>query len=247
MANSIAWALATLALLFSAEKAQAESRWQLTAIAYGWLSDLKGDINTSEGTHPVAVDLSSFEVLDHLKFAAFGGFEARKGRLILASDLTYAHIGASSGIEIRDIDLLDAEFDGTAFTATLLGGYRIAEGKVDVDLLAGARLVVSDSDLVLSGPLRTVEGDVTETWIDPIIAGQVGVPLGGRTSVNIYGDLGGGSSDFTWQGIVGVRHQVRDHWQLEAGWRYYGVDYDKGSFLYDVTQSGPILGVRFDF
>ena len=232
MANAITWALATLALLSTEQEARAESRWQLTAIAYGWLSDLKGDINTSEGTQPVAVDLSSFEVLDHLKFAAFGGFEARKGRLILASDLTYAHIGASSGIEIRDVDLLDAEFDGSAFTATLLGGYRIAEGKVDVDLLVGARLVVSDSDLVLSGPLRTVEGDITETWIDPIIAAQVGVPLSSRTSVNIYGDFGGGSSDLTWQGIAGVRLRLSNHWQLEAGWRYYAVDYDKESFIF---------------
>lgn len=247
MAKVANFRLAALLALPWCTAAQAQSDWRFAATFYAWISDLEGNLNTSAATHPVAVDLSFGDVLEHLKFAGFGAFEARKGRLIFLTDLTYAHLGASSGIEVRDVDLIDAELDATAFTATLLGGYRIAEGKVDVDLLAGGRLVVSDTDLVLSGPQRTVEGDVTEAWIDPILATQIGMAVSDKTILTFYGDVGGGASDFTWQVTAGVRHRLSEHWQLTAGWRHYVVDYDKGAFLYDVRQSGPVLGARFEF
>ena len=247
MAKLSPFGLAALALLPLATSAHAQSDWHFASTFYAWISDLEGNLRPAGPIEPVKVDLSYGKVLEHLKFAGFGAFEVRKDRLIFMTDLTYAHLGASSGIEIRDVDLIDAELDATAFTATLLGGYRVAEGKVDVDLLAGGRLVVSDTDLILSGPQRTVEGDVTKSWIDPIVAVQIGVPVGAKTTLTVYGDVGGGASDFTWQTTIGVQHRISSHWHLTAGWRHYEVDYDKGEFLYDVKQSGPVLGARFEF
>jgi opacity protein-like surface antigen len=227
--------------------AQAQSDWQFAGSFYAWISDLEGDIRASGPVEPVQVDLSHSKVLEHLKFAGFGLFEAHKGHFVAMTDLTYAHLAASSGIEVRDVDLLEADLDASAFTATVLGGYRVAEGSVNADLLAGARLVNSDTDLVLSGPQRTVEGDVTETWIDPILATHIGIPVSSKTTMTFYGDMGGGSSDFTWQAIIGLQYRLSSHWQLTAGWRHFAVDYDKGDFLYDVKQSGPVLGARFEF
>ena len=227
----------------------ASSDWKFAVTAYAWISDLEGNLRPGGPIEPVAVDLSYGKVLEHLKFAGFGAFQARKDRLILMADISYVHLGTSSGIEIRDADLLDAELDAATFTATMIGGYRITQGPVDVDLLGGARLVVSDTDLLLSGPQRTVEGDATETWVDPVVAAHVGVPVSERTTLTLYGDAGGlgVASDFTWQMILGIQHRVSSHWQLSAGWRHYAVDYHKGDFLYDVKQSGPILGARYDF
>lgn len=241
------WLFAAIALIPCPAAAQGPSGWRFAATFYAWPSNLKGDVNTSEATHPVKVDLSHFDVLDHLKFAAFGSLEARKDRLVVLSDLTYAKLGASTGIEVRDVDLIDVELNAATFTATLLGGYRVAEGQFDIDLLAGGRLVINSTDLVLSGPQRTVEGEVTETWVDAIIATQIGVPVSSKTSLSLYGDMGGGASDFTWQLSAGVSHRVSERWALTAGWRYYSVDYDKGAFLYDVTQHGPVIGARFEF
>ena len=87
-----------------AEATAAEgSGWEFAATFYAWLSDLEGDVRPKGTIEPVAVDLSHGDVLDSLKFAAFGTFEARKNRLIVLSDLTYAHLGASKGINIRDV------------------------------------------------------------------------------------------------------------------------------------------------
>ncbi|MCL6740616.1 hypothetical protein LZ518_05650 [Sphingomonas sp. RB56-2] len=225
------------------------SDWQFSTTMYVWVSDLEGNLRTAGPVEPVDVDLSYGKVLKHLKFAGMGALQARKDRLIFLADLSYVHLGADSGIGIRDDDLVEADLDATTFTASLLGGYRVAEGKVDVDLMAGGRLVVTDTDLVLSGPLRTVEGDATESWVDPILAAHVGIPIGAKTTLAIYGDIGGFGvgSDLTWQAVIGVQHRIGSNWQLSAGWRHYAVDYDKGQFLYDVKQSGPIIGARFDF
>ena len=250
MKTIIKTAIAGLLLPWAASAQAADgdsSRWQFSATLYAWVSDMEGNLNASSATQPVHVDLSYGDVLEHLKFAGFGAFQAKKDRLIFLGDMTYANLGATSGIDIRDHDLVDAKLDASTFTATLLGGYRVAEGKVDVDLLVGGRLVVADNDLKLSGPLRTANADVTETWADPIIATHIGIPVAERTTISFYGDMGGGASDFTWQALAGVQQQVSSHWKLSAGWRYYSVDYDKGSFLYDVHQSGPIFGARYDF
>jgi hypothetical protein len=241
------------ALLPWAAAAQAEegskSDWQFATTMYVWVSDLEGNLRTAGEVQPVAVDLSYGDVLKHLKLAGMGALQARKGRLIFMADLNYVHLGADKGIGIRDDDLLDAELDAAVFTGTALAGYRAVEDKVDLDLMAGGRLVISDNDLKLSGPQRTVEGDVTESWVDPIVAAHLGIPVSSKTTLGIYADVGGFgmASDFTWQTVIGVQHRLSRHWHLSGGWRHYAVDYKKGYFLYDVKQSGPILGVRYDF
>ena len=202
-------AIAAAMLLASATAAQAAEQpadqpnpnWHFTATPYVWASNLKGDMRVCCDVEPIDVDLSFGKIFDHLKFVAMGSFEARKDRLIFFADLGYVHLGASSGLNITDLDLVDAELDATTFTATMLGGYRVAQGSVDVDLFAGGRLVVADTDLVLSGPRRTVEGDVTKTWLDPIVAVRVTVPVGPRTGIALYGDVGGFgiASNSTWQ------------------------------------------------
>ena len=73
------------------------------------------------------------------------------------------------------------------------------------------------------------------------------MPVSDRTTLTLYGDMGGGASDFTYQLSAGVRHRIAERWELMAAWRVYGVDYDKGQFLYDAVQSGPVIGARFDF
>jgi hypothetical protein len=45
--------------------------------------------------------------------------------------------------------------------------------------------------------------------------------------------------------VVGA--QVSRKFRLLAGWRHFKVDYDKGDFLYDAAQSGPIVGLRYTF
>jgi hypothetical protein len=220
------------------------------SIGYAWFAGAKGETDIIGPVPPVDLDLSFGDVLDSFKFAFMGAAEARKDRFVVLGDLMYIHLEADKGIGIRDPDFLEAELNSKTAEVTLLGGYRVAEnGPVVVDLLAGGRLNFFKTSLELTGPNRSAEGSVTEKWFDPLVAARLGAPLGGRWSLTLYGDLGGivTGSDVTWQGLATVNYQINRKMRVGVGWRYFKVNYDKGDFLYDVAQSGPIIAFRTDF
>ena len=225
-------------------------KWHFATIGYIWFASAKGETDVIVPLDPVGLDLSFGDVLDAFKFAFMGAAEARKGRLVILGDLTFIHLDATKGIDIRNQDFLDAELDSRTAEVTLLGGYRVVnEGPVLVDLLAGGRLNFFKTSLQLEGPNNSAEGSVKQTWFDPLIAARANAPLGGKWDLAIYADLGGivTGSKVTWQGFATVNYQVSRKIKLGAGWRYYKVNYENGDFLYDVAQSGPILVFRTDF
>src|SRR6185436_1760297 len=93
-------------------------------------------------------------------------------------------------------------------------------GPTYLDLMAGMRLTSSKTKLALAGPVRSVSGDRTETWVDPIIAIRFHAPLAEKWAFVIYGDIGGFgvSSDLTWQLQGAVQYQIGRQWWLAAGW-----------------------------
>ena len=228
----------------------AGSSWEFSATPYIWFSGLSGDIGVFPALQPVDVDLSFTDLLDHLKFAATVVMQARKGRFVALADIAYVDIGASENIGIRDPEFLDVELDTSTFMATAAAGYRaVDQGPLFVDLLAGLRVTSVDTRLELTGPLNTVVGESTETWVDPVIAARGHVPIGEKWALALYGDIGGFGvgSDITWQLLGTIQYQLGRSWWLAAGWRQYAIDYEKDGFVFDVSMGGPIIGVSFNF
>ena len=264
------WALALLLVLMTGAKAQssqseadatavqsseADARaddedWQFATLTYVWLAGAKGDIDVIGPAQPVGLDLTIKDTIDALKFAFMGAAEARHDRLIFFGDLMFVHLGGSNDITIREVDLLEGELDSRTVAVTALGGYRVAEKQpAIVDVFGGARLNIVENNVELTGPVRSLEGKISETWLDPVVAARANIPLGGKFGLELYGDIGGFGigSDLTWQGLAAVQYRISRKIHLAGGWRYFKVNYDKGDFLYDVAQSGPIFGVRFQF
>jgi opacity protein-like surface antigen len=229
------------------EQPTPSDKWQFATIGYIWFAGAKGETDVIGPVPPVGLDLRFHDVLKGFKFGFMGAAEARRGRIVVLGDLMYVHLGTHAGIDIRDQDFLDADLHSRTGAITLLGGYRVAEkGPVTVDLLAGGRLNYFKTSLRLEGPNRIAEGSVKQTWLDPIIAARARAPLGGKWSLTLYGDVGGiiAGSDVDWQAIATVNYNVSRKITVGAGWRYFKVNYDKGDFLYDIGQSGPILMFR---
>ena len=224
--------------------------WEFATIGYAWFAGAHGRTDVIGPVEPVDLDLSFGDVLKAFKFAFMGAAEAKHDRLVILGDLTFIHLDAKTGIGIRDPDFLEAELDSRTAEVTLLGGYRVAnKGPVNVDLLAGGRMNWFKTTLQLDGPNRSAEGEVKESWFDPLIAARVSGSLGGKWSAGIYGDIGGivTGSDVTWQVWPSVDYQLNHKMRLGAGWRVFKVHYDKGDFLYDVAQSGPLITFRTEF
>jgi hypothetical protein len=230
-----------------AQSAPSQKKWEFATIGYAWFASAKGETDVIGPVAPVGIDLSFGDVLKAFKFAFMGAAEARRDRVVILGDLTFIHLDAKKGIDIRDRDFLDAELDSRTAEITLVGGYRVVnQESMAIDLLAGGRLNFFKTTLQLEGPERSAEGSVKQTWLDPLVAARAQVPLGGKWNFSVYGDLGGiiFGSDVTWQGVATVNCQINRKMHLGAGWRYFKVNYDKGDFLYDVAQSGPLITFR---
>ena len=225
-----------------------DGKWEFATIGYIWFAGAWGKTDVIGPVAPVDLDLPFGKVLKGFKFAFMGAAEARHDRFVVLGDLTFIHLGAREGIGIRDPDFLKAELDSRTSEITLLPGYRVIDkGPVTVDLLAGARLNWFKTTLQLQGPNREAEGEVKQTWVDPLIGTRIGAPLGGKWSFGFYGDLGGivAGSDITWQAVPTISYQINHKMTLGAGWRYYKVNYSTGdTFLYNVHQSGPLITFR---
>ena len=233
----------------TAEAEGSSNGWEFSTVTYLWAASVSGDSDISP--LPTAeVDLKFGTVLKHLKFAFMGAAEARHDRLVFLGDLMWTHLGGSKGIGVRDPDFIDADLDLKTLALTGLAGYRVVEdGPVGIDLLAGGRVNKSTTELELTGPVREARGKASETWVDPVIATRINFPVGGKFSMSLYGDIGGvlWGSDFSWQGLATLNYQLSRKMRLGAGWRYFKVDYDTDGFLYDIAQSGPFLGLRYQF
>jgi opacity protein-like surface antigen len=126
-----------------------------------------------------------------------------------------------------------AELDFTAFVGTFTGFYRFVQEETGTaDVLAGARVWATDTELTLKpglGPgLSSDDQDV---------------------GLRAYGDVGGFglASDITYQVLGSVNYTFTESISADAGYRYLKVDYEDGSYLFDVAFHGPFLGVVFEF
>ncbi len=229
---------------------QAGTGWRVTVTPYLWASGLEGQVGVFPAVVPVDVDISFGDVLENLSFAGMLAVDVSKDRFVMLADLQYIDLGTSTDVGIRDPSFAEIDLDVQTFTATAAAGYRaVDQGGTTFDILAGARISSVDTELELIGPARTLIGESNESWIDPIIASRLKVPLGGNWSMGIYGDVGGFGvgSDMTWQLLGTVQVAVGRSWRLHAGWRYYEIDYESDGFIYDVAMNGPILGASFGF
>ena len=222
--------------------------WEVTITPYVWATGLTLDVDTPQGEQ-VELDDSFTDILDNLKFTGMGALEARRGRFILLSDLIFLSTGSSEEGDFGP-GLVEVDGDTRTIISTNMVGYRVVDqGAVTVDLLAGARISSLKVELELGGPLQTVEREVSETKVGPVIASRVRVPLGDKWAAALYGDVGGFgvTSDLSWQLLGTIQYEISSHWSAGAGWRYFTAEKDKDGFDVDMTMSGPFLAFRYRF
>jgi len=224
------------------------SGWEFAVTPYLWASGMKVDVDTPQGEH-ISSDVSFGDILDDLKFAMMGAFEARHGRIVSVQDLIYLSVGSSASGNLGP-GLVEADLDEKTLVTTHLAGYRVVDkGPMFLDLMAGARITSIKVKIKLSGPLQTVHRSDSETKIGPVIASRFRAPLGGRWGFAIYGDLGGFgvTANLSWQLLGTVQYDLSDRWRLSGGWRHFNAKKDKNDFDVDLKLDGPILGVTYQF
>jgi hypothetical protein len=230
-------------------KAENSSGWQFRVTPYAWMSGLGGEVGTIPGAPPVDVDLKFSDILDDLEFASMVMASARKGRLVFYMDSTYASTSSNAplgGVLFNSVGI-KSKTTNLAFAV----GRTVSESSNGyIDLYAGARAWWLDNKFTI----RPVAGAATTrketaSWIDPLIGITGRYRASDRWSLFGTLEVGGFGvgADTEWSVMAGATYNISERVGLSFGWRHLEVDYSETGVVFDVQQSGPILGATFQF
>lgn len=223
------------------------SDWEFQATLYGWLPGM--DVTSDTDFGRVTPSLSSSDVLDNLDFAFMGVFEARTGPWSLIADLVYSDLSASQPTP------LGIAFSQAVVTTklTMLSGYALYriqdDSDIKIDLGGGLRAFGLDFGLSLTpGALQGVSKDVSESWVNPLIAGRIIVPFDDNWFATAFADFGGtASDDQTWQALVSLGYQFNDNWSMQFGYRWLDLQHPVGDNDTEIELGGPFIGASYRF
>jgi hypothetical protein len=269
MSKKIATAALTIAAVAATLQptvaaAQTRDDWHFDAIIYGYFPSISGKSQFPERTGGSSVDVDSDKIIDALKFAFMGTFEARKGRWGVLTDVLYMDLGGSKS-RTRDLTIggvplpadvtANGSLDIKGTVWELAGTYRaLAEPTGTLDLLGGVRMLdyrqtlgwEFSADLGPGNPSRSGSSEIKVTNWDAIVGAKGRILLGDdrKWYIPYYVDVGTGDSDFTWQVIGGVGYSFG--WgDVLGGWRYLDYNLKSGSKIEGATFNGPMVGVAF--
>jgi hypothetical protein len=236
---------------------QSETEWRHTMSLYAFLpARTSGDSTIAGATVPLDLNLS--EAVKLLDFAMAGRYEAWRGDWGFILDANYVGLGADGSLPTPGGATFDVDIRQKWLA--LLASYKAVDAvgkngqRYAVDLQFGARYNSLRQEVTISSPapLPVLGGD--EDWVEPVVGARGMWELSDRWTAIASLDLGGfgvGGNKLQVGANVGVDWRPWEKTSLFFGWRYYSMDYSTtlstGPFAYDVSQQGPVLGVKFRF
>ena len=247
-----------------------DGAWHFSLTPYLWLPNVNGSVDaripalrTAAGDVLRDVNLSAEvgpnDYLENLKFAGMVTGEARKGEWSVITDLIYIDFGNENskvrnitGPDGRPLTAISRDVTTSLSTTvwTLAGAYTVAHAPTwNFDVLAGFRYVGLDTelkwDLRGSRDFLDTSGRTTQnrTEWDGIVGVKGQVRFGdGRWFMPYYADIGTGSSNWTWQALLGLGYSF--------GWGDVSLSIRSLSYEFndndaDLRMTGPALGVSF--
>jgi hypothetical protein len=239
--------VAPIKAFFPGPQPASSDKWQFQFSPYFWLASLHG--TGGVGNRTTQVDESFSDIFHSLDFALMGVFEARKGKLVMLTDLEYVAISDDKATPGPLFSNVNAKFKTFIFDPEI--GYRLYDDPdkgASVDLLGGLRVWHVSTDLDFGAgilPATRIQG--SRNWVDGVVGLRGKAAVSEKLFVTGKFDLGGGGSKFTWQFFGGGGYNVKPNIALIFGYRILDVDYNKNNFVYDMNQRGPIMGLGFKF
>jgi hypothetical protein len=241
--------LAVAALAAPPVRAEEPEEWTFTVAPYVWFAGLEGDVAAIPGLPVASINASFGDIFEHLDPSLMLAGEVRNEQFGILFDIVYVHLSADGETPGPLFNGVDADIRN--FIGTLEGAYRVyGTNSLKVDLLGGIRVWTVDTELSLgAGVLPARSADSKETWADPLVGVRARVDVGSGFFVNAWGNVGGfgAASDLTWDVYGGLGYEWNGWLSSIIGYRHLEVDYDHEGFLYDVSQSGPIIGAVLRF
>jgi len=232
--------------------------WQYEITPYVMTAGLEGTAGVRGVTSDV--DMSISDVLDDLEMGFMGVLAARKGPWMYSLEGVYFKLGSEGAKSVTGpfghVKVNGAlELTSKMYIYQGSIGYRVLDGTTSVDAIAGLRYTKLEADMtvtitttpgiVFPGGARSASG--SESWTDAVVGAIVHHPVSDNVSLLGYADVGGGGSDLTYQVIAGADWEFNKGYTARAGYRLLDWDYEEDGNVWDMTASGPYLGLGIRF
>lgn len=259
----IAAGLATLACSASVPAAD---EWSYSLTPYVWLPTIDGNLSFSipqGGTGSPNIVSGPSDYLGDLRFALMLTGEARKGPWSLLGDVIYLDMNGSKANTVSvnlpgggSVPVVDtgSEVSMKGTLLSLVPGYSVySTPQANMDVFAGVRNLHVNADATwrISTAVGAFPATGTTSQDKDITDAIIGVrghlhPWDGNWSVPYYLDAGTGSSDFTWQALLGATYSYG--WgDVSFAYRYLKFNAGSSDLVDDLTLRGPMLGATFHF
>ena len=190
-------------------------------------------------------------LVENLEFALLGRFHAEHDRWSGTVDGFGVRMGTAIAFEGREGETGDS----SAVILRADVGYRLLDRggpcsytcrSFVLDAYVGARYYAVDVDIAtpLAGHLKA-----SRDWTDPIVGLRTDWEITPRWSMLAEADVGGfdvGSKLAVWAS-ASVRYRISHLISVEAGWTVLDCDFERRSFEWNLTLSGPRVGLTFHF
>lgn len=232
--------------------------WQFEATPYGFAAAMDGRVGVRGVTSEV--DASFNDIVDDLNSGFMGFFTGSKGPWTFGLEAVYMKL-SDEGSESVTGPFGQVTIDGALnVTSTLYVyqgsvAYRVLDNTTAIDMVGALRFTKLDTDarVVLStNPAIVFPGGVksardSDSWTDAVVGVRALHPLNAQWSLLGYADVGGGGSDLTYQFMVGANWDFSGNFNAKAGYRQLYWDYEDDGTTWDITASGPYLGLGIRF
>jgi hypothetical protein len=210
---------------------------------YGWLPGMKGTVGAGGGG--VDVDVTPIDIISNLSELV----QVLDGLYMGAGEIQYGKVGVlydafymSVGTNVSFFGGPGVDFGFSQFMGTLAPSYRVHESERGyIDAIAGVRYWDIN--------MNVNNASTGASWVDPIIGAKGRLNLSEKVYVDGWAMIGGFGvgSKFSWDVWSNIGYQVHDRFDVFAGFRAVGADYQSDSFKWDLIQYGPVVGATINF
>ena len=225
---------------------QEKAKWHYLAEVYLMFPGMTGDVQVAD-LPPVEVNANAGDLFSNIKMGAMFYFEATNDDWAISSDLLYMKLGQDV-VPGRLVTGGDVTMKQTAWE---VAGLKRIIPYLEAGL--GGRLISLYTGLDIETINEPREGSASKTWFDPIIIIRSQGAIKEKWILQFRGDIGGFGvgSKFSWQIQAYAGYRFSKLFQATIGYRYIGIDYDKGEgidrFVYDIDTYGPAVRFGFNF
>ena len=242
-----------LVLIASNASAQTEApdnKWGFLIEPYLLIPNMSGNIGI-RNLPEAEVDANPGDIFSKLRFGGMLYLEAHNDDWAITSDLLYMNLkqDVTPGILISSGNL-NAQQWAWEFAGlfSLLPFFEAGIGGRLNNIQSGLDINRKE----VGGETTPISAEMSETWFDPIILIRVTGDINNKWLFQFRGDGGGfglGSYySYQVQGVAGYRFGKL--FQLTAGYRMLGMNYDKGTgenrFRYKMIIFGPVIKLGFN-